>query len=92
MSTPPPLPVNTALLPIELVDILDRAYFLHVLATDPTRVLPPGKSLLSALSGPHASAPTGEPAASLHDRVEDVVHRAFWDEVRAPHPHRLSRF
>ncbi|KAH9944701.1 hypothetical protein B0H21DRAFT_877511 [Amylocystis lapponica] len=79
-AAPASLPVNTALLPIELVDVLNNAYFLHMLATDPERVLPPGKSLLSALSRPNSSTNDGEPP-SLHDRVEDIVHKAFWDEA-----------
>src|SRR6266702_2563415 len=28
-------------LPVELIDILNNAYFLHILATDPAQVLPP---------------------------------------------------
>lgn len=67
-------------LPMELYGLLDQAYYLHMLATEPQTVLPAGKSLLSALLRPH----TERPATSvLHGRVEDMVHRAFWDEVCA---------
>ncbi|KAI6125732.1 hypothetical protein EV401DRAFT_1061128 [Pisolithus croceorrhizus] len=72
---------NDALvLPVELVEILDRTYFLHLLATDPEQVLPPGKSLLSTMSRPHAVA-EGDPKPSLRHRVEHMMHKAFWDEA-----------
>lgn len=75
--------VDMTALPIELAEALNQAYFLHLLATDPERVLPPGKSLLSVMLQPRA--PTrhqeGKPP-SLQAQVEDAVHRAFWDEVR----------
>jgi hypothetical protein len=72
----------TLALPQELVDILNHTYFLHVLATDPVKVLPPGKSLLSVLSRPHlATGRTEGSSPSLHDKVEDMVHKAFWNEV-----------
>ena len=72
----------TLALPRELVDILRHTYFLHVLATDPVKVLPPGKSLLSVLSRPHlATGRTEGSSPSLHDKVEDMVHKAFWNEV-----------
>ncbi len=74
-----PLPSDSpTALPLELVDSLNQGYFLHVLATDPAQVLPPGKSLLSVLSRPHSHI---NHTSALHDRVEDLVHRAFWDEV-----------
>ncbi|OAX39578.1 hypothetical protein K503DRAFT_739133 [Rhizopogon vinicolor AM-OR11-026] len=81
-SAPSPLipTSDPVLLPIELVDILNHTYFLHLLATDPQQVLPPGKSLISIMSRSRkkeedVSKPT------LHDKVEDLVHKAFWDEV-----------
>ncbi|OJA07577.1 hypothetical protein AZE42_04429 [Rhizopogon vesiculosus] len=81
-SAPSPLipTSDPVLLPIELVDILNHTYFLHLLATDPQQVLPPGKSLISMMSRSRkeeedVSKPT------LHDKVEDLVHKAFWDEV-----------
>lgn len=71
--------VNGTLLPTELVDILNQTYFLHILATDPSKVLPPGKSLLSALS--HPSSQSSEEQPTLKGQVEIAVHRAFWHEV-----------
>ncbi|GJE95857.1 hypothetical protein PsYK624_120480 [Phanerochaete sordida] len=65
-------------LPMELYGILNQAYYLHLLATEPDTVLPPGKSLLSTLSKPHADR---QAPSVLHERVEDLVHRAFWDEA-----------
>ena len=67
-------------LPVELVQVINDVYFLHVLATDPTKVVPPGKSLLSMMV---LSQHREKPATStiLHDRVEEAVHRAFWNEV-----------
>ncbi|KAG2345610.1 hypothetical protein BDR05DRAFT_879812 [Suillus weaverae] len=81
-STPSPLipTSDPVLLPVELVEILNRTYFHHLLATDPKRVVPPGKSLVSMLSG---SPKKGEDAGkhTLRDKVEDLVHKAFWDEA-----------
>lgn len=72
---------NDALvLPVELAEILDRTYFLHLLATDPERVLPPGKSLLSIMSRPHVVT-EGDPKPTLRHRVEHMMHKAFWDEA-----------
>jgi hypothetical protein len=82
-SAPSPLipTSDPVLLPIELVDILNHTYFLHLLATDSKQVVPPGKSLVSMMSRPRKD---GEDIAkpTLHDTVEDLVHKAFWDEVR----------
>ncbi|RDB24988.1 hypothetical protein Hypma_007850 [Hypsizygus marmoreus] len=64
-------------LPPELIHDLNQAYFLHVLATDPAKVIPPGKSLLSML----ARAPAPAAPSPLHAKVEKVVHKAFWDEA-----------
>ncbi|EKM54142.1 uncharacterized protein PHACADRAFT_122919 [Phanerochaete carnosa HHB-10118-sp] len=65
-------------LPMELYGILNQAYYLHLLATEPENVLPPGKSLISTLLRPHAEH---HAQSALHERVEDLVHRAFWDEA-----------
>ena len=85
LSTPL-LPVSTltpTVLPIELVQTLNHTFFLHLLATDPERVLPPGKSLLSMMSGPRTATQSTEgELPKLEDRVKDMVHRAFWKEVR----------
>ncbi|GLB37493.1 putative T-complex protein 11 [Lyophyllum shimeji] len=64
-------------LPSELLHALDQAYFMHILATDPAKVIPPGKSLISMM----AHAPAAPDTSSLHARVEKVVHKAFWDEA-----------
>ncbi|KAG2150493.1 hypothetical protein DEU56DRAFT_32094 [Suillus clintonianus] len=81
-SAPSPLiPTSVSvMLPLELVEILNRTYFHHLLATDPKRVVPPGKSLVSMLSGlPKEGKDTAKP--TLRDKVEDLVHQAFWDEA-----------
>ncbi|KAF9464987.1 hypothetical protein BDZ94DRAFT_1296760 [Collybia nuda] len=68
-------------LPPELLHVLNQAYFLHVLATDPAKLIPPGKSLLSMMT---RSQPVSIPETTetvLHDRVEKVVHQAFWNEA-----------
>ena len=88
LSTPT-LPISTigpTVLPLELVQTLNQIFFLHLLATDPDRVLPPGKSLLSMMSGPTTNShPHEGELPKLEDRVKDVVHRAFWNEVRPSH-------
>ncbi|KAG6334249.1 hypothetical protein ID866_4840 [Astraeus odoratus] len=75
ISNPDPL-----VLPFELVDILNKAYFLHLLAADRSQVLPPGKSLLSVMSHAHTASEDG-PKPTLRNKVEDLVHKAFWDEA-----------
>ncbi|RPD63632.1 hypothetical protein L227DRAFT_496886 [Lentinus tigrinus ALCF2SS1-6] len=84
LSTPM-LPVATlgpTVLPIEFVQILNEIFYLHLLATNPRRVLPPGKSLLSMMSSPRTNSQTHEgELPNLEDRVRDVVHQAFWKEV-----------
>nr|VWO96112.1 Uncharacterized protein [Ganoderma boninense] len=84
-SSTPLLPVSTAsptVLPIELVQILNQTFFLHLLATDPQRVLPPGKSLLSMMSKPRSnSLVSDESQAKLEERVKDMVYSTFWKEV-----------
>ncbi|KAF5380441.1 hypothetical protein D9615_004479 [Tricholomella constricta] len=64
-------------LPPELLHVLNQAYFLHLLATDPGKAIPPGKSLLSMM----ARAPAAPEPSPLHATVEKVVHKAFWDEA-----------
>lgn len=83
----PLLSVDTTILPLELVNVLNHAYFLHILATDPEQVLPPGKSLMSVLLRPHAPNGSADgPSSSLHDKVEDMIRKAFWNEVRIDLP------
>ena len=74
------LPPSTYL-PVELLDVLNHTYFLHLLATDPKKVLPPGKSILSMMSKPHAQGAL-DGKSTLEEKVTEVIHRAFWDEVR----------
>ncbi|KAG6913525.1 hypothetical protein DXG01_006193 [Tephrocybe rancida] len=46
---------------------LQHAFFLHALATDPTKVLPPGKSLLAIMArAPPALAPSATPLPYTH--------------------------
>ncbi|KAI0666546.1 hypothetical protein C8Q78DRAFT_983828 [Trametes maxima] len=82
----PLLPVSTlapTVLPLELVQALNHTFFLHLLATDSERVLPPGKSLLSMMTSPRAQARAQEgELPKLEGRVHDFVHKAFWDEVQ----------
>ncbi|TDL26134.1 hypothetical protein BD410DRAFT_764498 [Rickenella mellea] len=69
-------------LPSELIEELNDVYFLHVLATNPDKVLPPGKSLLSMMTQSNLK-PTenGGPLPNLKDKVGDIVRKAFWDEA-----------
>lgn len=76
---------NGSALPPELLDTLNHIYFLHLLATNPTSVLPPGKSLVSAMLGAGSTPGDGEDSTpTLRERVEDIVHKAFWSEVHIP--------
>lgn len=88
--TPPPLSAPlfpptagvTTILPAGLIEVLNYGYFLHLLVTDPERVLPPGKSLLSVMAKPQSMRREEGGLPKLKDRIQDVVHKAFWDEVR----------
>ncbi|KAI9456625.1 hypothetical protein F5148DRAFT_1223978 [Russula earlei] len=68
-------------LPADLVDLLNQTYFLHLLANDPSKVLPPGKSLLSVLSQPSVRQDRDDEPPALHEKVEEMIHKAFWDEA-----------
>ncbi|EAU91202.2 hypothetical protein CC1G_06837 [Coprinopsis cinerea okayama7 len=72
-----------SVLPLELVESLDHAYFLHLLATQPEKVVPPGKSLLSMLLHAQLAASKSAPGdpQPLLERVKEVAHKAFWDEA-----------
>ena len=89
---------SSIVFPAELAQAANEVYFLHVLATDPSKVVPPGKSILSMLLSRSSSqqakaAPEAKNGmADLQARVEKMVHKAFWDEVscvltNAPVPH-----
>ena len=68
-------------LPADLLDVLNQTYFLHLLANDHSKLLPPGKSLLSVLSRPNIRQRQDDEPPTLHDKVEEMIHKAFWDEV-----------
>jgi hypothetical protein len=82
-------------LPADLLDLLNQTYFLHLLANDPSKLLPPGKSLLSVLSQPNIRQRQDDEPPTLHDKVEEMIHKAFWDEVLHHlilEPHLLSPY
>jgi len=68
-------------LPADLLDLLNQTYFFHFLANDPSKVLPPGKSLLSVLSRPSVRQKRDDEPPALQEKVEEMIHKAFWDEV-----------
>ena len=72
------------ILPVELVDSLNQVYFLHRLATEPEKVIPPGKTLLSMMiqSQMDSEKGTQKQETNLMERIKEVAHRAFWNEVR----------
>ncbi|KZV69530.1 hypothetical protein PENSPDRAFT_676048 [Peniophora sp. CONT] len=72
------LPEST-FLPAELLGILNHTYFLHLLVTDPSKVVPPGKSILSVLGKPHAQVSEPGRLHEIQSEVEDTIRRAFWD-------------
>jgi hypothetical protein len=81
---------SLATLPLELVDTFNHTYLLHVLATNPEKILPPGKSILSMMSRPHVQSEHGEESLpKLQVKVEGLAHQAFWDAVRRL-LHRIS--
>jgi hypothetical protein len=71
--------LNHGAVPLAIQGMMEQTYFLHKLALEPEKVLPSAKSLHSVLSKPREKAATDKPP--LHDKVEDFVHKAFWDEV-----------
>lgn len=95
VQAPPPLHSHPllkslpefTLLPNELLEILNQTHFLHLLATDPSKVVPPGKSILSMMSKTRTHPQSHGHASefpTLQEKVEEVIHKAFWDEVRTP--------
>lgn len=88
-----PRPTASSQLPFELVEALNQTYFLHLLVTQPEKVVPPGKSLLSMMT--HANYVAAEEDgkdSNKHDhakanhqaiekKVKEVAHRAFWNEA-----------
>ena len=66
--------------------LIGGAQLLHILATRPSAVLPPGKRIGSIF--PDASAiqegPKKSTTLSVEKHVSEIVHKAFWAEVRFP--------
>lgn len=67
-------------IPSSLITALDAAYLFHLLARDPQKVVAPGKSLLSVLSGLDQTATRPMESAS-EESVRKVALRVFWDQV-----------
>ena len=77
-------------LPAELFEALNSTYFLHRLATQPETVIPPGKTLLSMLLHSRINEDSkGKSDKDLLERVKEVAHEAFWNEV-CPRPAKHS--
>ncbi|KAF5325934.1 hypothetical protein D9611_000228 [Ephemerocybe angulata] len=72
-----------AVLPPELVDSLNQVYFLHRLATEPEKLVPPGKTMLSMMihSQMKKEKSNQDQSEVLLERVQEVAHRAFWNEA-----------
>lgn len=68
-------------LPKELMDRLQHAYFVHVLTTEPSKILPPGKSILSMMTQSRGRPKRSEEVPTLQEKIEHIAHKAFWDEV-----------
>src|SRR5258708_15060814 len=68
-------------LPADLLDLLNQTYFLHILANDPSKLLPPGKSLLSVLSQPNKRQRRDDNPPNLHVKAVQVLHKAFFGRV-----------
>lgn len=73
---------------------INEVFFFHTLATAPEDIVPPGKSLRSALTRSELRPPSGNGSSStsgpstggrknpsLQQKISEIVHRAFWDEV-----------
>ncbi|KAF8530450.1 hypothetical protein BU17DRAFT_35825 [Hysterangium stoloniferum] len=67
----------------ELLEKVNEVNLLHALATHPSNVLPPGKSLLSIFSSRSRERDGVNPSQhqALKEQVSEVVTRAFWDEA-----------
>ncbi|KAF8345901.1 hypothetical protein F5887DRAFT_964000 [Amanita rubescens] len=86
MATPAfPQTFQPITLPVELIHALNQTYFLHLLANDPDKVIPPGKSLLSMLAHSHVafqgSNQFDAENDTLRESIRQVAQRAFWDEA-----------
>jgi hypothetical protein len=73
-----------AVFPLELVQEMNQAYFLHLLARNPEEVLPPGKSLISIATQEklgHRTRENENEKADVQEQVAKAMHAAFWDVV-----------
>jgi len=74
-------------LPLELIDALNQTYYLHLLVTDPHKVIPPGKSLLSMMTHVNLKKADQDQQDNIREKTIDLVkeaaHRAFWNDVRS---------
>lgn len=68
--------------PASFEPLLNDARLLFVLATEPSRVLPDGKTLSSVFSEP-ADIPQ-KARNPLEEQISEMVHQAFWEEVSTP--------
>ena len=77
-----------------LEEEINEVFFFHTLATVPEEIIPPGKSLRSAITRsegrslfddtpPSSSSSSAEAKKnpSLQQKISEIVHKAFWDEV-----------
>src|SRR5258708_15519650 len=67
-------------LPADLLDLLNQTYFLHILANDPSKLLPPGKSLLSVLSQPNKRQRRDNCPTTMPYKNQKLIHQTFSDE------------
>lgn len=67
---------------LQYESLIQDAQYLHILATQPSTILPPGKSLASIFSNTSDSSSSEEPKAQIEAQVSEIVHNAFWAEVR----------
>jgi len=66
--------------------LIGDAQLLHVLATRPSAVLPPGKRIGSIFPDAFAiqEGPNKSTTFFIEEHVSEIVHKAFWAEVRFP--------
>ena len=76
-KTPAPKPLSSA----ESQSMLLEAQMLHLLARDPKRVVPPGKSIEAFLLGSKPEPKPASAAAGLEARISSTMKQSFWDEV-----------
>jgi hypothetical protein len=86
-------------LPQELVHAVNQTYFLHLLATEPAKVLPPGKSLISVVTQEKLGQTERghgdldkHPNATVERQVNQVMQNAVWDVVSSESCHPRGSF